>query len=83
MLENNIDLTNILYSCRDQMKNDCIVMKSAREAERRGKKPRKPNLGLSGAGKRILCFDPCRTFCLFQSIENFCSLVSAQGVYLF
>lgn len=65
------------------MKNDCMVMKSARAAERRGKSPESQIWVFQGLGKRILCFDPCRTPCLFQSIENFCSLVSAQGVYLF
>ena len=40
-----------------------------------------------GWGRRCFVLTPVEKLCLFQNaiqnVENFCSLVSAQGVYLF
>lgn len=53
-----------------------------------GKKPREQKPGLSRAGEDVTLFlTLVGRLCLFpnaiQNVENFSSLVSAQGVYLF
>lgn len=61
------------------MKNDYMVMKSAR-----GRGRRAAEFGsFNGWGRPYFVSTLVGMLCLFQKVGKFCSLVSAQGVYLF
>lgn len=65
--------------------NDDMVMKSGGGGrDRRTQNPGSRSQVFQGPGKMMHCFDPCRkALPISQHVENLCSLVSAQGVYLF